>query len=248
MILIFAVSYTYAVEEGDILVYYSFDKLDDKIFKDNSGNGNDAELTGNGELVDGQVRKAVHLTGGVVQMSPANDFVVPIGEKGQFTMEAWFYLNSHADYDGIVSIEVPGGDCCEFRLMVNPNFKPFWDAGHHQDKSLDNFTFELNEWYHYVLAFDGKDGEIYVNGDFIGEQPENFEFPKYKEAFIYIGAGESANSHKAENVIIDEAVIYSKALTEDEVKASMELGVAGALAVEAGNKLAVTWGQLKTAF
>jgi hypothetical protein len=34
----------------------------------------------------------------------------------------------------------------------------------------------------------------------------------------------------------------------DEVKASMNLGVAGVLAVEAKNKLTVTWGQLKSTF
>ena len=95
--LIFAVSLSYAVKENDIVVYYSFDKLNDKTFTDDSGNGNDAELTGSGKLVDGQFGKAIHLNGGVVQMSPANDFIVPISENGQITMEAWFYLNQHSE-------------------------------------------------------------------------------------------------------------------------------------------------------
>ncbi|RKU06235.1 hypothetical protein C6501_19165 [Candidatus Poribacteria bacterium] len=247
-LLIFAVSFTDAVEQDDILVYYSFDKLDGDIFKDDSGNGNDAKLTGNGKLVDGQFKKAIHLNGGVVQLSPANDFIVPIGENGQITMEAWFFMNSHANHSGIISIEVPGGNCCEFRTMVNPDFKPFWDAGHHKDKSLGNFTFELKEWYHYVLVANGKDGKIYINGEFIGSKDENIEFPKWKQAEIFVGAGETPNHHKVEDAIIDEVVIYSKALTAEEVKASMELGVAGVLAVEAKNKLAVTWGQLKESF
>ncbi len=246
--LIFAVSFSYAVEENDIVVYYSFDKLNGKTFTDDSGNGNDAELTGSGKLVDGQFGKAIHLNGGVVQLSPANDFIVLIGENGQITMEAWFYLNQHSAHDGIVSIETVDAGCCEFRMMVNPNFNPFWDAAHHADKSLGNFTFKLEEWYHYVLVADGKDGKIYVNGDFIGSQPENFDFPKFKEASIYIGAGEGPTTHPVEDAIIDEVVIYSKALTEDEVKASMDLGVAGVLAVEAKNKLTVTWGQLKSTF
>ncbi len=248
LIMVFAVSFTYAVEEGDIVVYYSFDRLDGKKFVDDSGNGNDAELTGNGKLVDGQFGKAVHLDGGIVQMVPANDFIVPIGENGQITMEAWFYLNAHNAYDGIISIETVDGGCCEFRTMVNPNFNPFWDAAHHADKSLGNFKFELKTWYHYVLVADGKDGKIYVNGEFIGSQPENFTFPKFKEAAIYIGAGENPNVHKVEDAIIDEVVIYSKALTEAEVKASMELGVEGVLAVEAKDKLTTTWGDLKTNF
>ena len=248
LIIMFAGSFTYAVEESDIVVYYSFDSLVGKKFVDDSGNGNDAELTGSGKLVDGQFGKAVHLNGGIVQMAPANDFIVPIGENGQITMEAWFYINSHNAHSGIISIETVDEGCCEFRTMVDPNFHPFWDAAHHADKSLGDFTFEVKTWYHYVLVADGKDGKIYVNGEFIGSQPENFKFPKFKEAAIYIGAGETPNHHKLEDGIIDEVVIYSKALTEAEVKASMELGVEGVLAVEAADKLTTTWSHLKTAF
>ena len=129
--------------------------------------------------------------------------------------------------------------------MVHPNFYPFWDAGRHKDKQLNDFTFELKTWYHYVLVADGKDGKVYVDGEFIGSHPENFTFPKFKEAAIYIGAGENPDRHKLEDGIIDEVVIYSKALTESEVKASMELGVEGVLAVEAADKLTTTWGHLK---
>ena len=243
----FAVTLSHAFEEEDILVYYSFDRLNGNTVPDDSGNGNEAELVGKGSLVDGAFKKGIRLNGGVVQMA-ANDFIVPIGEKGLITMEAWFYLNEHAAYDGIISIEAAAAGCCEFRTMVNPGFNPFWDAGHHADKSLGNFQFETDEWYHYVLVADGKDGKIYINGEFIGEQPENFEWPEFKEAAIYIGAGENPNLHKVEDAIIDEVVIYSAALTEEEIQKSMELSIPVVLAVEARDKLAVTWGELKTDF
>lgn len=246
ILIVFAVNLIHAYEEEDIVVYYSFDKLDGKTFKDGSGNGYDAELVGNGKLVDGEFNKAIQLTGGIVQHSPASDFIVPIAESGQITMEAWFYLNEHSAYDGIISIETVDGGCCEFRTMVNPEFNPFWDAAHHADKKLTDFTFKLKEWYHYVLVADGVDGKIYVNGEFIGKQDENFKFPAFKMASIFIGAGENPGVHKVEDAIIDEVVIYSKALTQEEVKASMDLGVEGVLAVEAKNKLAVSWGQLKS--
>ena len=248
VICVFAVSLSDAIEEEDILVYYSFDKLNGKKFTDDSGNGNNAELVGKGSLVNGAFKKAVHLSGGGLVQMDANDFIVPTGETGEITIEAWFYLNEHVAYDGIVSIEAVAGGCCEYRTMVNPNFNPFWDAGHHADKSLGNFQFELKEWYHYVLVADGKDGKIYVNGEFIGSQPENFDLPAYKEAAIYVGAGESPGTHPVEDAIIDEVVIYAKALTEEEVNESMELSVPAVLDVEARDKLAVTWGELKTGF
>lgn len=246
-ILFGAASYSIAYEKEDILVYYSFDKLDGKIVKDESGNGTDAELTGNGKLVDGQFGKAIHLNGGVVQHSPPSDFVVPIGENGEVTLEAWLYVNNHASHSGVISIETDDPGCCLFRLMLSPSSNPFWDAGQHQDKSLANFTFETKQWYHYVLVANGKDGKIYIDGELIGSKDENITFAKYKKANIYVGAGEGPNTHPIEDAIIDEVVIYSKALTEEEVKASMEQGVAGVLAVEAKDKLAITWGQLKSA-
>ena len=246
-IFVFAVTLSHAIEKEDILVYYSFDRLNGKKFTDDSGNGNEAELVGKGSLVDGAFKKAVRLNGGVVQMA-ANDFIVPIGQKGVITMEAWFYLNAHNEYDGIISIEAAAAGCCEYRIMVNPNFNPFWDAGHHADKSLGNFTFKVKKWYHYVLVADGKDGKIYINGEFIGAQPENFDLPEHKEAAIYIGAGENPTLHKVEDAIIDEVVIYAAALTEEEIQASMEMSVPGVLAVDARGKLATTWGELKTDF
>ncbi len=248
VLLVFAVCYTYAVEKEDILVYYSFDKLDGKIVKDKSGNGTDAELTGNGKLVDGQFGKAIHLNGGVVQHSPPSDFVVPIGESGEVTLEAWLYVNNHASHSGVISIETDDPGCCLFRLMLSPSSNPFWDAGQHQDKSLANFTFEKKQWYHYVLVANGEDGKIYIDGELIGSAAENIQFGKYKNANIYVGAGEGPNTHPIEDAIIDEVVIYSKALSEEEIKASMELGVAGVLSVEAKDKLTVTWGQLKSTF
>lgn len=247
-LLIFAVSFTLAVEKEDILVYYSFDEIDGTTFKDDSGNGNDAELIRNGELVDGQFGKAIHLNGGVVQLSPANDFVVPIGENGEVTLEAWVYVNNSTSHSGVISIETIDAGCCVFRLMLDGNNKPFWDAGQHKDKSLPNFTFEFKKWYHYVLVANGKDGKIYIDGEFIGSHDENIEFPKWKQAEIFVGAGEGPNTHPIEDAIIDEVVIYSKALSEDEVKASMKFGVEGVLAVEAKDKLAVTWGQLKSTY
>ena len=43
-ICVFAATLSYAIEETDILVYYSFDRLNGKKVLDDSGNGNEAEL------------------------------------------------------------------------------------------------------------------------------------------------------------------------------------------------------------
>ena len=234
-----------AFEEDNILLYYSFDRLNGNTVPDDSGNGHDAEVVGNANLVDGRFNDAIHLKGSIVQMNNRN-VIESVGDTGELTMECWFFLNDHQQYDGIISIEAPEGDCCEFRTMVNPTFNPFWNAGHHVDKQLANFTFDVDTWYHYVLVADGDTGKIYVNGEFIGEQAENFPLPKFEEVTIYIGAGENPNVHRVEDAIIDEVVLYDKALTEAEINETMEQGLPGVLPVEAKGKLAVTWGKLKS--
>ncbi|MBI1927709.1 LamG domain-containing protein [Candidatus Poribacteria bacterium] len=245
--LVFVGLTAYPYEKKDILLYYSFDKLDGGKVKDQSGNGHDAELIGKGDLVDGKFNKAIRLNGGIVQMNKRN-VIESVGDTGELTMEQWMFLNDHNSYDGIISIEAPEGDCCEFRTMVDPGFHPFWDAGHHVDKSLPNFTFDVKKWYHYVLVADGKVGKVYINGKAIGEQPENFKLPKFKEVTIYIGAGENPNVHKVEDAIIDEVALYNKALNEKEINESMNKGIPGVLAVEPQGKLAVTWGKIKSNF
>jgi len=245
--LVFVGLTAYPYEKEDILLYYSFDKLDGgKTVKDQSGNGHDAELIGKGDLVDGKFNKAIRLNGGIVQMNKRN-VIESVGDTGELTMEQWIFLNEHNSYDGIVSIEAPEGDCCEFRTMVDPEFNPFWNMGHHVDKDLPNFKFDLKKWYHYVLTGEGKGGKVYVDGKLIGFQPENFKLPKFKTVTVFIGAGENPNVHKVEDAIIDEIVIYNKALSEKEINESMNKGVPG-VAVEPQGKLAVTWGKMRSRF
>jgi len=154
-----------------------------------------------------------------------------------------FCPNFSTDYDGLISIEAPVGDCCEYRLMVNPSFNPFWDAGHHADKSLGNFKFELKKWYHYALTANGKSGKIYVDGKFIGEQVENFKLPDFKDVTVYLGTGESPGVHPVEDAIFDDVMIWDIALTENDLKQIM---LGDILAVHPQSKLAVTWARIKT--
>lgn len=236
-----------AYKKDDILVYFPFDELKGKTLEDKSGHGFDAELVGKGGIVNGKFGKALQLTGGIAQVVNKN-VIESVGDTGQITIEHWIFLNQHAGWDGIVSIEAPEGDCCEFRTMVDPEFNPFWNMGHHDDKDLPNFVFKLKQWYHYVLTGDGKGGKVYVDGKLIGAQPENFKLPKFKTVTIYIGAGENPGVHNVEDGIIDEVVIYNIALSEKEINENMNKGIPGVLAVEPQDKLAVTWGRMKSRF
>jgi len=58
----------------------------------------------------------------------------------------------------------------------------------------------------------------------------------------FIGRGESASAHPAEDAIIDDVTIWDKALGEEELQAIMKPNF---MAVISMGKLAATWAELK---
>ncbi len=243
IILAFAASSFAALDLSRLLLYWPCNDGKGDTLKDDSGNGWDADITdGKSAWVAGEHDGAINLKLAIGQVS--GDIISSTGDTGEITLMCWFKMDTHADYDGLISIEALGGECCEYRLMVNPGFLPFWDMGHHADKSLANFTFELETWYHYALTGDGEAGKVYVDGEFIGEQAEGFDLPDFPEVTIYLGAGEAPGVHPVEDSTFDEVMIWDKALNEDEINEAMESNL---LAVSPMDKLAATWSRIKSA-
>jgi hypothetical protein len=251
----------YSIDQNNILVHWSFDELDGDIFKDESGNGHDGRLDGDGELVDGRINKAVHLTGGYVTLaSGIGDVVESVGDTGEITMEASIFLSAHDAWDGVISIgegdengPLEGNRAIIFRMMVSPDLDPYWNIGFRADHRFQEFVFELDTWYHYVITGDSVTSKIYINGELIVDDPhtnhavpENFSFAKYTDVFMFVGAGEASHVWRFEDAIVDEVAIYNKVLTEGEINDLMVKGLRGALtAVDPQDKLASRWGEIK---
>lgn len=240
--LLIAGTATAELDLSRLLLYWPCDDGSGDVLADESGNGFNGEILGGDHSWEaGKSGKAVRLQNayGMVQ----GNVIETTGATGEITLVCWFFMNDHVTYDGLISIEAPVGDCCEYRLMVNPNFNPFWNAGHHADKSLATFMFELETWYHYALTADGESGKIYVDGEFIGEQAEGFPLPDFPEVTVYLGTGESPGTWPVEDTIFDDVMIWDKALTVEEINQLMEGEL---LAVQPQGKLAVKWAKLKS--
>ncbi|MBC8233090.1 LamG domain-containing protein [bacterium] len=232
-----------ALDLGRLLLYWPCDEGKGDKLTDASGNGWDAELVGGKSAwVDGIYDGAINLKLGIGQVE--GDIISSTGKTGEITLMCWFRMDAHASYDGLISVEAAAAGCCEYRLMVNPNSNPFWDMGHHQDKSLGNFTFEQKKWYHYALTGDGDKGYVYVDGEFIGDQAENFDLPDFPDVTIYLGTGESPGTHPVEDSTFDDVMIWDKALSEDEIN---EVMGGSLLSVNSKDKLATTWSRIKAA-
>lgn len=249
----------HSIDENNILVHWSFDELDKEMFKDESGNGYDAELVAPGELVEGKFNQAVHLPGGFVKLL-GSDVIESVGDTGEITMEAWVFFNElpPAQWDGVIS-----DSTAQFRIMVQaPDHNPYWNVGNRADKSDKSFKFKKNRWYHYIALGDTKNSKVYIDGELVAEaaQPANldknlpkppdinkpFQMPTLKQVAIFVGAGEAEHVWRIDDAIIDEVAIYNKVLTEAEINDLTERGLGEVLrAVNPQGKLATRWGEIK---
>ena len=102
--------------------------------------------------------------------------------------------------------------------------------------------FAANTWYHFAATANGKEAKLYLDGQFQAKAvaPEPKVRITYRENGVSIGASQGkANFYEGK---IDEFRLWSRVLTDDEIQQFATIG----LAVEAKDKLAMTWGSIKT--
>lgn len=234
-----------ALDSKGLLAVFTFDEGKGDTAKDEV-NGNVATIV-NGQWQKGVFGQAVELTGGQsVARSPGLFSKLP---NNAISIGAWFQLLSHTTYEGIIGGSEAGkgavaGECCQYRIMVDPGFHPFFNAGGHKDVSVGAFTVEQKKWYHYVMTIGKGKVIIYMDGKNIHENvPANDPLPELNTDFL-IGAGENPGTWPLKG-LIDEAFIFDRAITEDEVKEIMDDGFSLALAVDPKGKTATLWGALK---
>jgi len=201
----------------------------------NEGSGTTAN-DGSGKGNDGTIYEATytndtpnHALGTALKFDGDNDYVRNSSPSGlnfastnEITIEAWFKLTGHTNYDGIVSIN---DGSCAYRIMANPDMYPYWDPGQHSDQYTTSYTFELNNWYYYVMTVKGGgNSRIYINGELIDERPNGVPATLPDGADILIGTGESPAVHLAQG-IIDEVRIYNRTLPSSAIKAQYYAGL-----------------------
>ncbi|MBM3215255.1 LamG domain-containing protein [Candidatus Poribacteria bacterium] len=201
----------------------------------------------NGKWVKGPFGQAVELTGGQsVVTAPGLFSKLP---NNAISVGSWFQLQSHTTYEGIIGGSEAGvgavkGECCQYRIMINPGFNPFYNAGGHNDVSVASTVVEQKKWYHYVMTIGKGKVLIYLDGKVIHESaPVNDPLPELKTDFM-VGTGEKPGTWPLTGYV-DEAFIYDRAITEAEVNEIMKKGFSVALAVSPKGKMAAAWADLK---
>ena len=240
-----------ALEEGDpdLVGLWLFDEGGGDTVTDSSGNGNDGVINGAFDWVDGKIGGAIFANGGGsidVASSPSLDSI-----SDALTVAAFFRVEADSDTgvrrNGAFLLEdqsatepVPAG--WSFRIWTTDGLSP----GIYGKTEL-----ELGVWYHIAGVWDGATMSLYIDG--------------VPEAELLTDGGADTDGAwggtlaKTANPLqlkfgpesytgaIDEIVLFSRALSEDEIRSLAEKGWVGALDVEPRGKLATAWAALKTA-
>ncbi|NNF36542.1 MAG: hypothetical protein HKN68_20740, partial [Saprospiraceae bacterium] len=127
----------------------------------------------------------------------------------EFTIAGWIKRNGdQPSYAGIFFSRGSKGIGLNFRDNNQLGYHPYywWNSGH---------TVPDNEWTHVALVFEGNQTAIYMNG--IRASRNSNDTPLPFDASLYIGADPNFGSRRF-NGQIDEVNIWSRALTQDEIR------------------------------
>ena len=233
------------VTEG-LVSYWTFDNanITGTTAKDVWGN-NDGTIMGVPQIVPGKVREALEFDGLNNYVDCGNDKSLDLA--GDITIEVWMKvlkLDLGMHY-GIVAKR----DACgsfPYQLYLPHNDPVDRPVGFHNKSKLvkSEGLITDNDWHHVAFALGGGAFTFYLDGEASGKG--STEIGPSDPATLKIGWDSCGNNFPEEgkfNGTIDEVRIYSRALSEGEVKQNMASG--GLSAVDPADKLALTWGNVK---
>jgi hypothetical protein len=94
-----------------------------------------------------------------------------------------------------------------------------------------------------AATYDGEAVVLYIDGDVDKEQPATGDM-MVNDKDVWIGASEFWTPRFFDG-IMDEAVLFNVALSQDDIRTLMDKGLGNILAVSPAGKLTTTWAGVK---
>ena len=241
------VATAFSLDEDSVVGIWLFDDDGGDTAKDSSGNGLDGVLINDPEWVDeGKF-------GGALQFAfaSANNVRVPLPHNDTVTIAMWaLYTGTPTNNIGLVHVQEgnfenadPGSKTIG---MWVENSNTLWGriipSGGGNVNFPKNETLEPDIWYHIAMVVDpdANTATQYVNAQEAGQVDYTGQLNNYDFANIGRQGNETWEG------MIDEVIVFSEALTENDLQSLMENGIMMALSVEPIGKSAVLWGELKS--
>ena len=106
---------------------------------------------------------------------------------------------------------------------------------------------KTNQWNHMVFTRKGKTGTWYLNGKIDNTKQMDSDNPVVASP-SHFRIGNWVLGSRGWNGIVDEAFIFERALSEEEIRSIMREGLTRARPVNPNDKVATSWGRIKTSY
>ena len=222
----------------DLIFHFPFDEDNGDKTEDVSKNGFEGTIK-NGDWVEGVVGKALQFNNGAVTVPPFG-----VDEPQDMTIELWFKPTEKLDGGNRIDImyRLQGGG--RPHLTFNRDgilFGCYLATKGVEFQVVSKYTAFESQWYYLVLTQDQDKAILYIDGEKDGEA-DSGGAARMDFSSVGMSIGANSGSNNFFNGSIDEVKMWSVALTAAEIKKNMD----EALAVEAHDKLATTWGKIKS--
>jgi hypothetical protein len=237
------------VADKGLILYFSFDDAKGGKLEDETGGGNDGEVVDGAKIVKNEV---VHGKGSLLCDEAGDSVTVEsFQELEDYTDNSYlFWLNftvpNSGAWDQIIAKKAPGSDrspgiwtCNRVTLHIHYRFNPGNAGSNCVGPDGEGDEFATGDWHHIAGIKEGTGFKFYIDGEVVDEQTVPADHAQGEEK-LYIGK----TGYNSAKFYLDELFVYDRALSADEVENVMEGGLL--TPVEPQNKLATTWGQLKT--
>ena len=242
----FVTSFTIAaeIEDDSLILYFSFDELDGDMTIDHSQYGNNGSIKGAPELVGGKFGKALKFNGTSDWIEVPHADILTVEES--VTVMAWINAERHMGPDNQrwQGILAKGNSPRSYSFYTeSPSECLHLSAG---GGSVCTGKIALNEWQHVVGQVDDGTHRYWLNGEMVGEFGGKNALPGAADtSAVYVGTTDEG-ANRLFLGLIDEVRIWNRALSEEEVMNEMDIGYISETAVDPRDKVATTWGTLKS--
>ena len=234
-----------------LVLYMPLDEGSGTVTQDFSANGFEGEVQGGAKWIDGQFGKALQFAAAADHVLIEDDAAFHL--EGAITQAAWVQLDRLPGAHAIIFGTRQSGATRHigFGFGMNPaNGIKVWTngaAGGFKDINDNETELEIGKWYYLAYTHtDDSNGlvEIYVDGEVTySEESGNPVAPAQNTSAVTIGTwgGEAWTGS------VDEVRLWNRALSADEIKATMNQDAESFLTpVEPQGKLATTWANIKS--
>ncbi len=234
-----------AIDPETVVGAWLFEENTGNTAKDSSGKGNDGDIQGAPKLVNGRFGKALEFDGQgdhiIIKDSDSLDL-------NEMTVAAWLNLSAYTDDQRVITKEEGTSDpYTAYSLQISGagdtklEFRPTLNGARQRIETGADVP--LNVWTHVAATYDGSEVVLYLNGEIDKQTPATGEM-MVNDKDLWIGASEFYTPRFFSGTM-DDAVLFSVALSQNEIKELMEIGLPNILAVFPAGKLTSTWGSIK---